>query len=173
MPFTMKKDLFLQELAIGSQWAEYVAKELTARGVPCAATEMRVAQTQEEIKEFTENDQDVVLLDGSGHFEVKSRRLKFNTIFDYPFDTVFLDTVSGWKQKKQKPIAYLIVSQVTGAIIAVPTNSERRWTKKTAFDKVRQFTDTWNEAHRHDMLSFKEFVQEFKESQRESSSNVQ
>jgi 4-hydroxy-3-methylbut-2-enyl diphosphate reductase IspH len=163
MTFTMKKELFLKELAIGSQWAEYVAAELNAQGIPCEATEMRVAKTQEEIQEFTENDQDVVLLNGSGHFEVKSRRLSFTNYLNYPYDTVFLDTTSGWSQKKTKPIAYLIVSQETGAIIAIPTDTHSEWETTTAFDRIRQFSDTWYTAHRHQMLSFKEFVQDFKE----------
>lgn len=159
----MHRDLFLQELEIGSKWAEYAAKQLTEAGIPCKATEMRIAQSEEEVQEFTENDQDVVLLDGSGHFEVKSRRLTFTNYLNYPFDTVFLDTTSGWSQKKVKPIAYLIVSQETGAIIVVPTDTSSEWKTTTAFDRIRKFSDTWYTAHRHQMLSFKEFVEEYKE----------
>ena len=159
----MHRDLFLQELEIGSKWAEHAAKELNANGILCKATEMRVAQSEAEVQEFTENDQDVVLLDGSGHFEVKSRRLSFTNYLNYPYDTVFLDTVSGWEQKKTKPLAFLIVSQETGAIIVVPTNTYSEWETTTAFDRIRKFTDTWYTAHRHQMFSFKEFVQEYKE----------
>jgi 4-hydroxy-3-methylbut-2-enyl diphosphate reductase IspH len=163
MTYTMHRDLFLQELETGSKWAEYAAKELTAKGIPCKATEMRIAQSEAEVQDFTENDQDVVLLDGSGHFEVKSRRLTFTNHLNYPFDTVFVDTVSGWQQKKVKPIAYLIVSQETGAIVVVPSNTASEWKTTTTFDRIRKFTDTWLTAHRHQMLTLKEFVEEYKE----------
>lgn len=167
MTFTMRRDLFLQELAIGSKWAEHAAAELNAMGIPCEATEMRVAQTEEEIKEFTEHDQDVVLLDGSGHFEVKSRRLNFHYHpFTYPFETAFVDTVSGWEQKLEKPLAVLLVSQQTGKIMVIPPESREHWKTTTTFDNVRGFTDTWYVVPKEHMMRLDTFVERMKNGSR-------
>jgi hypothetical protein len=103
-----------------------------------------------------------VLTDGTGHFEVKSRRLKFHNNIDFPFETAFLDTVSGWEQKSEKPLAIIIVSQITGGIAVAMPDTKPHWETVTTFDRVRHITDTWYTVHRHHLLSFKEFLEEIK-----------
>lgn len=136
--------VFEEQLSIGSKWADYVANYLNSKGVLCLATPMRVAQTKEEIQEFTLNDKDITFLEMPGNLEVKSRNLGFNnTVNSFPFHTAMVDTVSGWNQKSEKPIAVVCVSQVTKCLLVIPTETEHLWGQETQYDKLRGHSDTF------------------------------
>ena len=73
---------------------------------------------------------------------MKSRDFAFICPDDYPYKSVMVDTVNGWDGKDAKPIASLVVSTVTGAILAVRSVTEPRWTTITAKDTKRGVVET-------------------------------
>lgn len=148
---------FLEQLKIGDEWAEYVAARIRHAGKHAEATPTQVAQSAEEVQEFTENEKDI-LLDQGRTLEVKSRSVSFTGIHDYPYETVFVDTVEGWLQKRSDPVAVAVVSQVTGGVVMIPCKTEGLWGRRTVFDGKRGFEITVFECGRGLLRSFEEFV---------------
>ena len=66
--------------------------------------------------------------------------------------------MTGWDRKDPKPSAVLLVSQLTGGVLAVETHSTDRWTVKSKFDRVRGIDDRWYVAPRETLFSFEAFV---------------
>jgi hypothetical protein len=135
---------FEGQLAVGSKWADYVADYLNSKGVLCEATPMRIAQPPEEIKEFTQTDKDITFTHLPGNLEVKSRNHLFSNIpRNYPYGSIFVDTVSGWEQKQEKPIAVVSVSQINGCMLVCPADTYSTWKKIERFDKYRGYSDVF------------------------------
>ncbi len=157
---------FVSELAVGHVWATKVADYLNSHGVACRVTEMRVAQTPEEIPEFTENEKDIELIHMSGYIEVKSRNLHFTSDPEsFPHAYPFVDTKSGWEAKKQKPVAVVMISQVTGEMLVVRTTTEKYWGTQHAFDQTRGYPDTFLTVHRGFLRPINSLIQHLKNSQ--------
>jgi len=75
--------------------------------------------------------------------EIKSRDLEFTSVEDFPYPSVFVDTVSGWAAKKPKPLAVVVLSQHSESTIVVPKSSLHKWAKIRAVDHVRHIEDLW------------------------------
>lgn len=135
---------FVEQLTIGSSYADYVAAYLNDRGVFCEATPMRVARTPEEIKEFTENDKDITFKYLPGNLEVKSRNIGLSANLRYVSENpMFVDTVSGWGQKKETPRAVITISQITKHMAVFPADTQPQWTTLKTYDKRRGYFDTF------------------------------
>jgi hypothetical protein len=149
-------DLFFRECREGQRWQEYVGRYLNTKGVKVHVEELSfrgnpnvsrysddeasrwsLARKKMKIarKEYV-NTKDILVLP-SAVLEVKSRNLRFTSPKDFPFDTVFIDTVSGYEQKKPKPRLYISVSRKTGCIIATSGVNSGKWSKRKIYDKVR------------------------------------
>jgi len=151
-------ELFQREATIGQTYAEKVATELQKRKIPCYATELEFAKNEADRKRF-ENEQDVILTTQTGCIEVKSRRLAFrNDPTTYPYGTAFVDTVIGWDKKNPRPLAVVLVSQITDAMLVVPVSTQPKWTQHAAFDRVRQINENWYQVKRSDLKTFNELV---------------
>jgi hypothetical protein len=157
--FGYSRELFVSEATIGQTYAEKVAERLRAANIACYATELTFASTDEQIKEY-ENEQDIVFEHMDGCLEVKSRRLKFtDNPSSFPYPDAMVDTCSGWDKKNPKPFGVVMVSQLTDRMLVVPRSSEQNWVKKSAFDRVRQIKDVWYYANKTDMKTFDELCE--------------
>ena len=149
-------DLFFKECREGQRWQEFVGRYLNAKGVQVHVEELsfrdnpnvshysdheasRWSLAREKMKiarkEYV-NTKDILVLP-SAILEVKSRNLSFTSPKDFPFNTVIIDTVSGYEQKNPKPRLYISVSRNTGCIIATSGVSSDKWSKRKIYDKVR------------------------------------
>ena len=134
--------LFKKELETGNHWSNHVASVLNENRIPCYATKMVFRDSIEEISDFSKNDKDIVLTNPTGHIEVKSRNLKFESNPEsYPYETAFVDTLDGWNKKAEKPLAVVLVSQRTSELLVIPTTSEPYWGQET----IRQHS--WHLRH--------------------------
>jgi hypothetical protein len=52
----------------------------------------------------------------------------------FPLSNIIVDTVSGYNKKLEKPLAYIIVSQITKDMIVVPVSTERFWFQDQKMD---------------------------------------
>lgn len=151
--------LFFEQLEIGHDWAEKVATRLSAAGVGASATPMTRRSSVDHRHEYR-NEQDVVIARGHRAVEVKSRNLAFfEEPSTYPYPTALLDTVSGWNAKHPKPIAVVLVSQITGAMLVAPLSTSDNWTVTSAHDRVRGIDDRWYTVDVDDLIPFPVFVQ--------------
>jgi len=131
-------------MELGHDYNEKVAAVLNSLELDCYCPELAFAKDWQEVKEMTANEKDVVFTKFNGHLEVKSRALKFTSDPQtFPYDTLMVDTVSGYEQKLEKPLAYVIVSQHTNDLLVIPNHTYEFWTKETKYDPARNLTDTF------------------------------
>ena len=133
------KQRFQNRAVVGKEWEHKVAQALRDRGID-AVVVSEEATFDKPREHYTKNDVDILVNPDSDRptvIEVKSRRdtCTFTGPADFPFPTVFVDTLQGWQGKATKPDYYLFVSQNTGCILALPTTDRRRWKVKKIFDR--------------------------------------
>jgi len=151
------ENLFVQQLKIGNKWTEYVASKLREKRIDAYATELEVREKVEDRHRFT-NEQDILFNNMPGCVEVKSRKIKFfDDPMSYPMQTAFVDTVLGWNKKSPKPLAVVLVSQITKSMLVVPVSTENKWGTSTHFDKVRKITETSHTVDKGLLKTFDEF----------------
>jgi hypothetical protein len=155
-------EIFRREATIGQQYAELVAARLCENGINAEATELTFAETEEQIKDY-EDEQDVVL--DSGHcVEVKSRNLEFDADpKSFPYTTAFVDTVAGWRKKRNKPVAVVFVSRATDQMLVVMGDTDDQWGAVKKFDRIRKHYDTFHTVPRRMLISFDTAVELIKE----------
>lgn len=144
MSWIQNDELFFKELATGNKWANHVADFLNNNEIKCHSPKMEIRADISDIARFSLNDKDILFEQMSGHLEVKSRNLRFNSdVETYPYDTAFVDTLNGWNQKAEKPLAVVLVSQKTGEMLVCPVSTEQYWGQVTKYDSVRGIWETW------------------------------
>jgi hypothetical protein len=128
-------ELFAEELHRGHIWARSVASRLREEGLTVEQPEMRWRDSIDDRGRFaSEEDLVVPLPEERFLIECKSRNLHFSDDpRSYPFPTAFVDTVSGWDQKRLKPHAVVLVSQHTDSMLAIAVRETRdAWTDPEA-----------------------------------------
>lgn len=144
----------------GGKWAEYVAELLRTQKVRCTAPPIKIAKSQSERDFMTKHERDIVFDWSDICLEVKSSSRSFtDAVDDYPFQSLFVDTVSSFDSKVQKPLAYVFVSQVTGSVICISSKSHVSWRQVERFDKQRQITDFFYSASKHLLIPFDDLVE--------------
>lgn len=130
---------FRLRINTGREREAYVAYRLIARGLAVSVPALRIRPSFELRREFRD-DRDMVV---SGmEVEIKSTRFGFTNPQDFKFDPCFVDT----EEKivaKGPPFAFLIVSQVTGAIMAIPGKTRDRWVVIDGRDHDRGIDVRW------------------------------
>ncbi len=159
---------FHRELEAGHSWAQKVTDYLNAQGVDCTCTPISYAKTQAEIEVFTKKDKDITFNSMDGNLEVKSLRTEFTSPSDWPWATAIVDTASGWRQKEEKPMAVILVSKITGAMIAVPVSTEGEWKIEKRFDSLRKFEDNFLMVAKTHLRTIDELVVWLKDKQRKT-----
>jgi hypothetical protein len=158
MNWMENEKLFVQQLKVGNKWTEYVAEKLRENDIGAYATDLEIRDGVEDRYRFT-NEQDILFNTMPGCIEVKSRKIKFfDDPYSYPMQTAFVDTVFGWDKKVPKPLAVVLVSQITKEILVVPVSTENKWGTSTHFDKVRKITETSYTVDKGLLKTFSEFT---------------
>jgi hypothetical protein len=158
---TLEPDaLFLAELKSGHQWQLWAALQFLKHGLAVQVPELKVRPSQDDINDYTDTGDVIVLLPvRNAIFEVKSRDITFTSSRDYPYTTAFVDRVKTWERKKDnRPTGILLVSQLTGAIVGVPSNSQARWTIETRHDNVRDYDRDYYMADKSLLYDFDDIV---------------
>jgi hypothetical protein len=155
-------ELFFRQLSTGHEWAEVVAERFRAAGIAARATPMSRRRTLADRHRYR-NEIDVLVGPIGAPVEIKSRNLDFSADpATYPYDTAFVDTVGGWDAKDPKPVAIVLVSQKTGAMLVVPTSSQATWTRTHKRDRVRNVRDIWYAVDRALLIPFDELLDRMK-----------
>lgn len=133
---------FGKALRTGNEYELKVAHRLMKEGFYCSMPQLIEGSATAE---YTTHQKDVIVLAGGrpAVLEVKSRNLRFTGPEDYPFKTVFIDTVSGFDSKAVTPDVVVIISQQTEAIMIIPVKSTRQhWTEETKYIWARGHPET-------------------------------
>jgi hypothetical protein len=153
-------DLFRRELEAGHRWAEVIARRFLGAELHVEVTPLEWRNDIDDRRRFA-GERDLLVGPSRVHVEAKSRRLHFtDDPATYPFDTAFVDTVSGWDQKPSAPVAVVLVSQLTVGMLVVPVRTTRaQWTIEERRDRVRNISDRWYCVPRPLLLPFDDLVQ--------------
>lgn len=72
--------------------------------------------------------------------EIKLRNLEFTSPSDFPYDTVFVDDVTGLR-RAEHPFAWVYVSSVTGAWVwLLALDRDDSWEERVVYDGMRGFS---------------------------------
>lgn len=167
-----ENDAAFKELyKLGNHYQEIVAAKLRLYGVEdvISVTDTYRQSISEAAKYAKDN---VDLLIKGWLFEVKSRGEVFTSVDDFPYPTVFIDTVSSWEDKmcrkpigtrNGKPIGYIFISQKTRALLGSTTDgAPDRWGIVERRDRVRKIQERFYVAQKSDMLGEPALVQKLK-----------
>jgi hypothetical protein len=152
-------ELFERELAAGHHYAELVAKRLRDDGLVVEVTPMAWRSTIEERAAFANEFDLRVGTKRPAVIDVKSRRERFTAPGDFPYETAFVDTVSGWNAKATKPLAIIMVSQITEAMAVIPVSTESTWTTREVYDRTRKIRDRFYEVRRERLRPLSDLVE--------------
>lgn len=151
---------YVKAFTEGHAYNKIVAEYLRNREIPCAVPELRIARNGQERREMTLTEKDITLSLIPHVLEVKNVSIDFGwDPKDFPFPTTIVDTVSSYEDKQQKPLAYVLRSKKTGAMLAVGPSSKDRWKQKTLYDKKQQLTDNFYIVDKSDLRSMDDLIQ--------------
>ncbi|MBV47335.1 MAG: hypothetical protein CMN10_02050 [Roseobacter sp.] len=145
---------FQRRIGTGREREAYVAYRLIAEGLEVSVPRLRVRPSFAERHAYRDTRDMIV----EGHeIEIKSTRFAFTDPGEFPYNPCFVDT----EEKilaKGPPFAFLIVSQQTGAIMAVPGKTRDRWVVMEGRDHERGIGVRWLGCPIHLVRTFDEFV---------------
>jgi len=157
VPWSQNDELFKKELSKGIYYAGKVVEYLAKKGINCEYDNN--LDFRKSIKESYKYKDQVDASYKGRILEIKSRREKFITPLDFPYDTIMIETVRGYDQKSIKPYAYINISQITGAIICLPGYKNDDWIVSRHFDRTRKIHDTWYETEKTKWYTIDELIQ--------------
>ena len=154
---------YVSAFHLGGYWATKVAERLNNEGVQCYAPEIQIAKTAAEREHMTKHEKDIVFSWTDSTIEVKSSTRNFTDYVEsYPYDSLFVDTVSGYDGKAVTPLAYAIISQEQEGIVCISPSSYLTWTKVKAYDKRREIYETFYSAPKESLIPFNILVEYLK-----------
>lgn len=153
-PWIENHALAIAQFEIGWAWQRFVGSFFAAHGLTVRLPKLEIRESIEQVPEFSDQWD----LDVAGHrIEVKSRNVRFTSDpGSFRWDRPFVDTVRGYDGYNVKPIAYVFVSQITGALLSTPANEKERgnhWQVASRRDSVRQINEDFYTTSRHRVSS--------------------
>lgn len=148
--------LFFKELKEGYEWQKLAATFFEDRGLTVQMPELSIRDSFEEAGEYLDTKDLLV----NGHIiEVKSRREKFTSAEDFPYSTIFVDTVAGYDSKVTKPLAYVMISRETKTMLCLPSwKRPKYWTQEKRFDRIRKIYETFYMCPKNRLQSLEDLV---------------
>lgn len=160
---------YVESFHIGGFWSKEVAKVLNGRGVRCVAPDVKIAKNNHERDEMTKFEKDIIFDWTDKCLEVKSSTREFtDDVLQYPFDSLFVDTVSGYDAKVDKPLAYVLISQKTRGIVCISPKTYDKWRKVNTFDHKREIMEWFYSAPKGVLQPFDSLVNHLIKIQKES-----
>jgi hypothetical protein len=160
---------YVESFHIGGFWSKEVAKVLNGRGVRCVAPDVKIAKNNHERDEMTKFEKDIIFDWTDKCLEVKSSTREFtDDVFQYPFESLFVDTVSGYDAKVDKPLAYVLISQKTRGIVCISPKTYDKWRKVNTFDHKREIMEWFYSAPKGVLQPFDSLVNHLIKIQNES-----
>jgi hypothetical protein len=160
---------YVESFRIGGYWSKEVAKVLNNRGIRCEAPDVKIAQNDYERDQMTKFEKDIIFDWSDKCLEVKSSTRDFSDdVLQYPYDSLFVDTVSGFDAKVEKPIAYVLISQKSRGIVCISSKTYNQWRKVHTFDNKRQIMEWFYSAPKKVLQPFDSLVDYLQKLQEES-----
>lgn len=138
MKWSENDELFFRELRVGHEWQRLPAVFFALHNF---SIEMPALSIRESIDQASTWKDQVDLVVEGHPIEIKSRNESFTSPESFPYETIIVDTVSGYDAKLVKPLAYIMISRPTGAMLTLRATTPKGWSKAYRFDHVRRIHD--------------------------------
>lgn len=144
-PWMENDSLFFRELSCGHRYELYVALQFLRAGICVESPPKTIRDSAWDIPDYADEADLWVGREDPAKIEVKSRRVIFTGPDDIPADRdpFFVTTESSWNNAIEKPLAVVLVSQDTGAMVVASPRRSEEWVKVTTRDKKRNIEDTF------------------------------
>lgn len=160
---------YIESFHIGGYWSKEVAKVLNSRGIRCHAPDVQIAKDNYERDQMTRFEKDIIFDWSDECLEVKSSTRDFtDDVLQYPYQSLFVDTVSGFDAKATKPLAYVLISQKTRGMVCISPRTVAQWKKVHTFDNKRQIMEWFYSAPKTVLRPFDLLVDHLMKLQNES-----
>ena len=140
MDWKNNDELFIKELKAGHDWQRLAATYFELHGFDVVMPELTIRDSIKQAGDWIDSKD---LKVNSNIIEVKSRNEIFSLPQYFPYDTVFIDTVAGYNAKKTKPLAYVMISRPTGAMLCLKTDNSDGWRTEEKFDRTRKINEVF------------------------------
>jgi hypothetical protein len=154
VPWNLNDELFREQIAIGRKWEAYIAHQLILSGLEVFVPRLAIRSHVSERKKY--RDVRDMVVEGRD-VEIKSRKEDFSRPSDFPYDSMFVDTREKI-ESKGPPFAFLVVSQMSGCILAIPGKTRSKWVIRAGFDRTRKINEEWLACPIKLVRSFDEFI---------------
>ena len=139
-------DQFIQDFNASHYYVNKVANWFQSRGIRARLFSHRLRPDVSK-RELYRDDGDIEVTLRVG---VKHRtNINFTTIEDYPFPTIFVDSVSSMDSNKSDLYGMTICSQDGKYMIIIPKSTMPQWKKTTVMDKRSNQECTFYEVDKH------------------------
>lgn len=159
---TISRKVYEERFFSGQKFVRIVANLLKAEGFTVRTPLQRV----KSLRKANKDSGDIHIMVGETTrfiVEVKSRRIVFSSIGDYPFKEVFIDNCSQWNNKKFRVAAIVIISQITEAMFVVPMSSKKYWFTSEITDEEKQVRVWKYLVDKQFCISFESMAQKLKD----------
>lgn len=150
---------FKRYLAEGYAYQGVAAAILTQLGLQVQLPDLRVAPTPEQWADYT--DEYDLLVEGR-RIDVKSSSRAWTCIDDWPVEFggwAIVDNVGAFDRKDHKPVAYLLISQPTAAILVVPVSTRPTWRVIQRWNARQSFHQEFYAVRPQQLKTLDEFVE--------------
>lgn len=159
IPWAQNDELFFEMLERGYGWQLIPYIFFKQHGFDVSMPELEIRGSIKTAGRF----RDTLDLIVDGHrIEVKSRGVTFTSPSDWPYNRLpaFVDTVSKYDAHKEQPLAYVFVSQRTGAMVCTDgrERASKRWETIERKDTVRNIDERFYAVDRRHMRTMDKLV---------------
>jgi len=163
---------FIDGLKEGHKWQLYIGMKLLSEGFAVQIPKLRIRPSIYHPNIYSDNGDVFIFIKSTKYIlECKSVSIAFTNAGDFPFEGIIVDMQENWFNKKYKPLAYLIISKMTGAIFVISTSKacSQDWYGKDIYDSVKKYTKTFLfiDQYSHHIKSWQYLIDWLKERQNE------
>jgi len=153
-------ELFAEQLEVGHRFARRVAARLRSHGLQVKVTPKRWRRTLADRHAFADEHDLTVGARRPCRIDVKSRGLSFRDgdPATFPYPRAFVETERGWKRKRRRPLAIVLVSQPTDGVLVVPVSTAPTWKAVERYDEARGITDRFLTIRRDQLRTLTELA---------------
>jgi hypothetical protein len=160
MKWSENDELFIKELSEGFAWQALPMLFFKLHGFEVQMPELEVRE--ESIKNASRFFNSKDLFVNGMRIEIKSRKEKFTSPGSFPYDTAMVDTVKKFTGRKDKPVAYVMISRDTGAMLWVDATRHEDWEIIERFDNTRKFRERFFVVSKNKLMPMNTLVQALK-----------
>jgi hypothetical protein len=149
-------ELFIKELEEGFAWQALPMLFFKLNGFEVQMPELEIREDSIKNADRFFNSKDLFV--NGMRIEIKSRKEKFTSPESFPYETAMVDTVKKFTGRKDKPVAYVMISRHTGSMLWVDATRHEDWEIIERFDNTRKFREKFFVVSKNKLMTLNTLV---------------